>query len=240
MSVDPNTIAQLLSLSFTTGNQNVSDQSNLLSGQTNSAYSNLFGTLLMLMMNNDSGNSMTALSRTASEADTGALTAGASADTDRLLWQQLSSSVSPLGQSSAASASSLSGTGKTSDYEPAIQAMSKKYSVDANLIRSVIEAESGGNPNATSAAGAEGLMQLMPGTAAGLGVTNAYDPVQNIEGGTKYLRKLLDRYNNNYALALAAYNAGSGNVEKYGGIPPFTETQAYVKKIMNNLQTVSV
>lgn len=240
MSVDPNTIAQLLSLSFTTGNQNVSDQSNLLSGQTNSAYSNLFGTLLMLMMNNDSGNSMTALSRTASEADTGALTAGASADTDRLLWQQLSSSVSPLGQSSATSASSLSGTGKTSDYEPAIQAMSKKYSVDANLIRSVIEAESGGNPNATSAAGAEGLMQLMPGTAAGLGVTNAYDPVQNIEGGTKYLRKLLDRYNNNYALALAAYNAGSGNVEKYGGIPPFTETQAYVKKIMNNLQTVSV
>ncbi len=111
-----------------------------------------------------------------------------------------------------------------------IQEAAQRYRVDAGLIRAVIQAESGGNPLAVSKAGARGLMQLMPPTAADLGVTNSFDPAQNIMGGTSYLRSLLDRYRGDVKLALAAYNWGMGSLEKRPGSIP-QETKNYVAKV---------
>ncbi len=119
--------------------------------------------------------------------------------------------------------------------ENVIYSMAQKYGVDPNLIQQVVKAESGFNSKATSQAGAMGLMQLMPGTAASYGVQNAYDATQNLEGGTHFLKDLLDRFQGNVPLSLAAYNAGPGAVEKYQGVPPYKETQAYVQKIMAGL-----
>ena len=114
-----------------------------------------------------------------------------------------------------------------------ISKYSDKNGLDEDFVKAVINQESGFNPNATSKCGAMGLMQLMPSTAQGLGVTNAYDAEQNIEGGTKYLKGLLDRFDNDKSLALAAYNAGPNAVKKYGGIPPYAETQNYVKSVLS-------
>lgn len=115
-----------------------------------------------------------------------------------------------------------------------ISNVSKKYNVDEKLVNAVIKQESGFNPKATSHCGAMGLMQLMPNTAKEMGVKDAYNPLQNIEGGVKYLSTLLKRYNGNTVLALAAYNAGPGSVDKYSGVPPYKETQNYVKNILAN------
>jgi soluble lytic murein transglycosylase-like protein len=105
--------------------------------------------------------------------------------------------------------------------------------VPAGLIRSVIMAESAGDPSAVSSAGAEGLMQLMPGTAAGCGIGNPFDPQENVECGTSYLHGLLARFHGDVTLAVAAYNAGPGAVEKYHGVPPYAETQAYVTRVLS-------
>jgi soluble lytic murein transglycosylase-like protein len=109
----------------------------------------------------------------------------------------------------------------------------KRYGVDPALVAAVMETESRFNPDAVSRAGAQGLMQLMPGTARGLGVTDASDPLQNILGGTKLLGQLTEKYGNNLEHAIAAYNAGSGAVDKYGGIPPYGETQKYVPLVLS-------
>lgn len=114
-----------------------------------------------------------------------------------------------------------------------IDAYSQKNGLDADFVRAVVKQESGFNEHATSRCGAAGLMQLMPGTAKGLGVTNPYDAEDNVKGGTKMLANLLKTYGGNKELALAAYNAGGGAVKKYGGIPPYGETQRYVKNVLN-------
>ena len=118
------------------------------------------------------------------------------------------------------------------EIDKLIEEYSAKNNLDGDFVKSVVRHESGFNANATSKCGAMGLMQLMPATAESLGVTNAYDAEQNIAGGTKYLKGLMDRFDNNKELALAAYNAGPNAVKKYSGIPPYKETQNYVKNIM--------
>ena len=113
----------------------------------------------------------------------------------------------------------------------------EKYNVDPALIQAIIMTESSFNPEAVSRRGAQGLMQLMPATAKSLGVSNSLDPGANIDGGVRYFRSLLDRFEGDVRLSLAAYNAGAGNVRAYGGIPPFRETQDYIKKIFHCLET---
>jgi len=123
-------------------------------------------------------------------------------------------------------------TKKSAPYDAAINEHSRRQGVAADLVRAVIQVESAFNPGAVSVKGAMGLMQLMPATAQELGVNNPFDPDQNIRGGVTYLKQLLNRYDQKVELALAAYNAGIGNVTKYGGaVPPFKETRNYVDKI---------
>jgi soluble lytic murein transglycosylase-like protein len=119
-------------------------------------------------------------------------------------------------------------------YGAEITAAAKKYGVDPALLAGLVKQESGFNPNAGSPAGARGLTQLMPSTAAGLGVTNVLDPVQSLEGGAKYLRAQLDAFGGDVTRALAAYNAGPGAVKRYGGVPPYAETQNYVRAVQAN------
>ena len=116
--------------------------------------------------------------------------------------------------------------------ESLVSANSAAWGVDPALVKAIIANESGFNANATSRTGAQGLMQLEPETAAGLGVSNAYDPAQNVWGGTRYIRGLLERFHGDVRLAVAAYNAGPGAVEKYDGVPPYVETQNYVQNVL--------
>jgi soluble lytic murein transglycosylase len=125
-------------------------------------------------------------------------------------------------------------------YEELIRSASGRHSVDADLIRAVIKAESDFRPNARSHKGAMGLMQLMPETARLHNVADAYDPGENVDGGVRHLRMLLERYQGDLQLSLAAYNAGSAAVEKHGGIPPFAETREYVRRVLRFYESYRV
>lgn len=125
-----------------------------------------------------------------------------------------------------------SSLGCPQELEAYFKEAAETYQVDIRLLEAVAKAESGFNPSARSSAGAMGVMQLMPATASSLGIKDAYNARDNILGGAKILSQNLSRYNGDLSLALAGYNAGCGNVDKYGGIPPFTETQNYVKKVL--------
>jgi len=125
-----------------------------------------------------------------------------------------------------------SNTTRPSAYDGLIRRTARRHELDPALLSAVIRQESDFDPNARSRAGAMGLMQLMPDTARSLGVTDPYDPAQNVEGGARMLRGLIDRYGGRLDLALAAYNAGSGAVDKYDGVPPFAETRSYVHSIL--------
>lgn len=148
-------------------------------------------------------------------------------DTDTSFGDVLSSEISENKSDQSLSAG---------DYEGLIEAASRKYNISSNVIKAVIKAESGFNSTAVSKVGAMGLMQLMPDTAEALGVKDAFDPSENIDAGAKYLKNMLSEFGGNLELALAAYNAGPNSVKKYGGIPPYEETQNYVRRIMSSLK----
>jgi soluble lytic murein transglycosylase-like protein len=153
--------------------------------------------------------------------------------------QTASASAAISGTTPPADSTSLMATGASElpadvPYGAEITAAAKKYGLDPALLAGLVKQESGFNPNAGSPAGARGLTQLMPGTAAGLGVTNVLDPAQSLDGGAKYLRAQLDAFGGDVARALAAYNAGPGAVQRYGGVPPYAETQNYVRAVQAN------
>lgn len=123
------------------------------------------------------------------------------------------------------------------EFELLIKNCSEKYGVNPSLVKAVIHAESGYNPNAVSSKGASGLMQLMPSTAKSLKVADRFNPKDNVEGGVKYLRFLLDTFRGDVSLAVAAYNAGLNKVAKYGGIPPYNETRTYVNRVLSYMKS---
>jgi soluble lytic murein transglycosylase-like protein len=141
--------------------------------------------------------------------------------------------------SSKPSSTPASSTQVNGSFADIINQAAGKYGVNPALVKAVIKAESNFRADAVSSAGALGLMQLMPATARGLGVSNPLDPAQNVDGGVRFLSGLLKRYDGDTKLALAAYNAGPGSVDKYGGIPPYRETQVYVQRVMDYFQSTN-
>jgi len=139
----------------------------------------------------------------------------------------------PANQGSPATSSKAAAQLSPADLQEMLAKAGQEHNLDVDLLASLIKAESGGNAHAVSPAGARGLMQLMPGTAAGLGVKDSFKPDENVRGGSTYLDSLLTRYHDNLALALAAYNAGPAAVDKYRGIPPYRETVAYVARVIH-------
>jgi soluble lytic murein transglycosylase-like protein len=153
--------------------------------------------------------------------------------------QPQTSFASYLDRATTAPAATTPSASGTAPFAQEIDSAASRYGVDPSLVRAVIAQESGFDPNATSGAGAQGLMQLMPSTARGLGITNPYDPAQAIDGGTRYLADQLRRFGGDTRLALAAYNAGPGAVQQYGGVPPYQETQRYVDQVLARIDAAT-
>ena len=147
----------------------------------------------------------------------------------------LAQALQPSAPGALTSASGAAAPAPPEQIDALVAQNAQTWQVDPALIKSVIANESSFDANATSPVGAQGLMQLMPETAATLGVRDPYDPSQNVAGGTRYLRSLLDRFNGDTRLAVAAYNAGPGAVEKYGDVPPYAETRTYVQNVLGTL-----
>jgi soluble lytic murein transglycosylase-like protein len=168
-------------------------------------------------------------------AGAGSPSPSATTTTSTSFDQQLAQASTAQAATSTTTSAADAGSGSV-PYENLINAAASKYGIDPAVLKGLIKQESGFDPNAGSSAGAQGLTQLMPGTASSLGVTNLHDPAQSIDGGAHYLKMQLDRFGGDYSKALAAYNAGPGAVQRYGGVPPYAETQNYVKNVLSFAQ----
>jgi soluble lytic murein transglycosylase-like protein len=172
-------------------------------------------------------NEIQAMIATSTGVQSPAATTGPSFD-----QQLMQASASGPGVAAPTATAPIAGaSGGDGPYKAEIDAAAQKYGLDPALLRGLIRQESNFDPNAGSPAGAQGLCQLMPGTAAALGCTNVNDPAQNIDAGARYLRQQLDAFGGDVSKALAAYNAGPGAVQRYGGVPPYAETQNYVRQV---------
>lgn len=232
MSIDPRTLSAMLKLQLAPSLDFTSSSAGVLGTETDSSGSSIFDMLLNQYMDGSLG-------------ETAALNNDMAISLSSAALASLPLPLSDSYDSSSSSPSGLSGLSYSgsSDYSSMIEAAAAKYGLDPALVESVVKTESGFNPNAQSSAGAKGLMQLMDSTARSLGVTDSFDPQQNIDAGSRYLSYLMRKYNNNEQVALAAYNAGPGTVdrlgistneelqEKLGTLPE--ETRNYITKVLN-------
>jgi soluble lytic murein transglycosylase-like protein len=190
-------------------------------------------TLIQATANVASGSDFASALQAASAGDTASASEPALAGYQSSGYEPSLAAYTPsLTAAGSETTSAASGAGEANAYEGLIDQAAARYGLDPAVLHGLIEQESGFDPGAVSGAGAAGLTQLMPGTASSLGVANALDPAESIEGGARYLAEMMNRFGGSTADALAAYNAGPGAVQEYGGVPPYAETETYVTKVL--------